>query len=140
MAPTVLSSELRDWPAMLRRIAELIGPELALVLGGECGGLDSLYIPLKPHAGHIWAQAIGIGAFAILTKEFGGERVSLPRGTYVRLQKRQIIELGQAGFSARKIALKCRTSERYVRRLLAPLGLTHGQPRQVRAKAAAGMG
>lgn len=121
----------RDWPNLLKQIAELIGAELALKLSYECGGLDSLYIPHKANAAHPWAKAVGEPAFARLCKALGGERVSLPRGMYVKLQKRRIIELAEGGASTRSIALACHVTERYVRRVL--VGLSRApDPRQMK--------
>lgn len=120
-----------DWPQVLKQIAELVGGELALRLAFDCGGLDSLYIPHRANATHPWAQSIGPEPFARLCKAFGGERVSLPRGAYVRLQKRCIIEMAQTGATTRAIALQCHVTERYVRRIM--MGLSRGpDPRQLK--------
>lgn len=108
----------RDWPDTLRAIADLIGPELALQLAEDCGGVD-IYIPRTATPGHLWARCIGIKAFEKLTQVFGGERVSLPRGRFLLLRKRQIIELAEeGGLSNQEIALRARTTERNVRRVL----------------------
>ena len=120
----MLSAEYQDWPQMLGCIAELIGPELALTLARECGGIEKVYIPRKPNPEHLWVIAIGPKAFRVLAKVYGGEYVSLPRGHYVTLQKRRIIELAQTGLNRRQIALRCHVTERYVRRTLAGLGLS----------------
>jgi hypothetical protein len=121
----------RDWPNLLKQIAELIGAELALKLAYECGGIESVYIPNKPNAAHPWSAAIGEAAFAKLCKALGGERVSLPRGMYVKLQKRRIIDLAEGGASTRSIALTCHVTERYVRRVL--VGLSRApDPRQMK--------
>lgn len=121
--------DVTDWPPLLQRIATIIGPELTLTLADRCGGLDNVYIPhnASGNSGHLWASVVGQEHFARICAELGGERVHLPRGAFVELRKRRILELAEkGGLSRRQIALQCRVGERYVRRVLN--GLSFAEP------------
>lgn len=122
----------RDWPEMLRRVRDLIGTELALKLANDCGGLERLHIPRTPQPTHPWLRSVGREAFCKLAQAFGDQRVSLPRGAYLTLQKRRILELHEQGMAHQEIALTCRVGERYVRRVLALVGRRRADPRQMK--------
>jgi hypothetical protein len=110
---------LDTWPDALRRIAEVIGPELALRLAEHDGGLDKVYVPRSPKPSHPWAELLGADALGKLARAFGGERIDIPRGTHIALRKRRIIELATSGMSRRQIARAVGVGERYVRKVLA---------------------
>ncbi|HEX2881497.1 MAG TPA: helix-turn-helix domain-containing protein [Polyangiaceae bacterium] len=113
------TDQLEDWPIELRRVAELIGPELALKLGHDVGGLEHLYIPTEPTPTHPWVKSVGEQAFLMLVKGgFGGHRITLGRGHYVRLARKLIVALAKEGLNNKKIAVRCHCTERYVRRIL----------------------
>lgn len=116
-----------SWPDVLRRIAELVGDELALELAAREGGLDNFYIPRVADPTHPWAEIVGAEAWAKIVGEYGGERISLPRGMYRDLKKVAILELGEQGLSHREIARRVRVGERYVRRVMGML--EDGSPR-----------
>lgn len=116
------------WPAMLDELAELIGEELTLELAQAEGGLDQTYIPREPTEGHPWARVIGAEAFAKVVKVWGGEKVALPRGSFIRLRKVEILDLAEQGLSNREIARRANVTERHVRRVLG--NLTRPDPRQ----------
>lgn len=104
----------------LARIAELIGQDAALRLCRTYGGV-SYYIPHCPDTDHAWARVITRPAWEALCAEYGGTRLTLPRGE--RAFKRQkALELLRAGrMSVRQIALECQTTERNVSRLRAKM-------------------
>lgn len=111
--------DLDTWPDGLRRIADVIGPELALRLAEHDGGLDKVYVPRSPRANHPWMELLGEQALAKLARALGGDRIDIPRGTHIALKKRRIIDLAASGISHRQIAREVRVGERYVRRVLA---------------------
>lgn len=120
-----------DWPDVLRRLAELLGGDVALRLANECGGLDKVAIPHAPTPGHLWRKVLDEEQFAKVCAAFGGERIWLPRGRFVQLAKRRILELHEGGASLRQIALQAQCSENYVRRVLGNVGAKrHDDPRQ----------
>lgn len=112
---------LEQWPEILRQLAAIVGPELALQLAAEHGGPTWTYVPsprsvTKPHP---WRGVItDPEMWKKITAEFGGMRVHLPRGVHVRLKKVEIIELAEAGVSVPEIVRRVRVNERYVRRVL----------------------
>lgn len=106
------------WPNLLREVAEVVGPEAALRLAYECGGIEGVYVPTEFNPEHPWCRAMGPEQFARLARVFGGQRVNLPRGSYVRLAKRRIYELHDEGLSKREIALTLHVTVRHVRRVL----------------------
>lgn len=115
--------DLSDWPTLLQRFAAVIGPERTLELARKAGGLDRVHIPLKPTKTHPWSKLLTATEWAAVCAAFGGEKVRLPRGVYVELRKRQIMEMAAQGVPHGKIALHAQVTERYVRRVLSGLGM-----------------
>lgn len=112
----------QDWPDIIRRIAELIGDELALELAQKEGGVERrTYIPKSTATEHRWAQVVGPDAWQLLVDEWGGERVTLPRGSRIgtEVKKIEILQLAEEGLACREIARRSGADERYVRRILA---------------------
>lgn len=123
---------LEMWPASLLRLAEIVGPDLALRLGEECGGQEKVYVPKSTATQHPWRQVLGDGAWARVVAELGGERIDLARGTHVKVRKPEILALAEQGLSHRAIARRVRVGERYVRRVLE--GLTIEDKSQLKLK------
>lgn len=121
---------VETWPAGLEAIAEVIGPELTLRLADRFGGVEHFYVPKSPTTGHPWAAVIGEPAWEQLCRAMGGQRINLPRGQFVQLKKRLILELAETeGLSHRAIALRTRSTEGYVRGVLRGISST-GDERQ----------
>lgn len=116
---------------MLRDLAELVGPELALQLAAERGGQIRTYIPRATTTSHPWRAILGDDAWQRVVTAYGGERIDLPRGSYLELRKTQIIELAQAGVARREIARRVHVTERWVHYVLKGLDAAP-TPRQQR--------
>lgn len=111
------------WPDVLREIAEIVGDELTLRLADIHGGIEGVYIPKSPTTSHPWAIVLGPEPWRAIcaNKKLGGQRISLPRGTFIRLRKTVILELAEQRLSRRAIARRAKVSERYVRMVLGEL-------------------
>lgn len=110
------------WPDTLARIARIVGSDAALRLARAVGGLERVRIPLEPTS-HPWSRVLTETEWSAVVAQLGGERVDLPRGTYIRLAKVEILRLAEEGrLSHREIALRCHVTERHVRRIVADLG------------------
>lgn len=112
------SPQYATWPNVLATLAELIGPEATLKLADEQGGLDRIPIAKSVRPDHPWVAIVGLDAYTKIVEHFGGEKINLPRGKFLHLKKLQIIELAEMGLSGRQIALRTKTTERYVRTIL----------------------
>lgn len=119
------------WPTVLAQLAELVGDDEALALGEAEGGIDDLYIPEEGGTDHPWARTLSPEAWQRVVAAWGGQRISLPRGTFVRLKKVEIIDLKDEGLSNREIARRVGCGERYVRRILGSMAAP-ADPRQTR--------
>lgn len=128
-----MSSEPEDrsnWPDVLRKLAEILGSEVALRLAHTCGGITETRVPLSPTDSHPWKDVLDDEQMAKVCEAFGGERLYLPRGHFLRLAKRQIIELHEQGLGYRQIGLRAGCTERYVRMVLGPDARRRDDPRQ----------
>lgn len=126
-------SEHRDtWPEILRRFAELIGDTATMAIARHSGGVERFHIPKHARPGHPWAELIGLEEFEKLCRAFGGEKLDIPRGHFIRLRKREIIELHERGLSHRQIALRTESTQRYVRSVLSGGGAPAVDPRQAK--------
>lgn len=122
--------DFEAWPDVLQELAKIIGPESTLRLARECGGLERTYIPHEPTADHPWAKVLSAEHWSKVVEAFGGQRVDLPLGTFVRILKRDIMALAEQGVPHRQIAIRLRTTERHVRRVLQGLNIRREDPRQ----------
>jgi hypothetical protein len=116
--------DLSMWPDQLRELAQLIGRERTLDLADACGGLDKVYIPREPSTSHMWAHVLTPDEWQKVVSAYGGERIDLPRGVFIHVRKLDIMALAEQGVSHRQIALKCRVTERHVRRVLEGLAIS----------------
>jgi hypothetical protein len=102
-----------DWPQRLVDIAEVIGPECALLLVEHVGGISS-YVPKEPDSGHKLARIIGLPALRLLAEMYGGEWLEVPKYAAAKSKKVKIRQLLKDGTSARETALKADATERWV--------------------------
>lgn len=95
-------------------ILETIGQAAAEALGRKFGGV-SLYIPTNFNRGKL-VQVIGLEAAQALSERFGGSTLMLPNETRRQTPKKiRIIELIEAGWSTRRIAMKVKVTEDWVK-------------------------
>lgn len=111
-------TDLETWPEVLRRWAEITSPEAVLQIVEKYGGLERVHIPKTPREDHEICRLIGFAHWAQICRAYGGERVDIPRGAFMRLRKAEIIDLANQGVAHREIALRTRTTQRYVRSVL----------------------
>lgn len=113
-------------PIGLKRIAEVIGVQAAMLLADHFGGQERCPIARNPKPTHPWAQVIGIEALRELGAAFGGQELDIPRGVFSDMKKahiaRALDENPQA--SRREIAQAAGVTMRYVRRVASDLGLS----------------
>ena len=103
----------------LLEIAEVIGAPAALRLAEVHGGRESCYIPKTARRNHPWAQVVGWEAWRALCREYGGERLDIPRNAHAaETVKARMLALEHKGMSRREIATALRCTERYVRMVL----------------------
>lgn len=102
-----------DWPQGLVNIAEVIGPELALLLAEHLGGVAS-YVPKEPQSCHKLAMIIGLPALRMLSKVYGGTWLEVPRYAAAKNKKVKIRQLLKDGTSFKQTALNTQTTTRYV--------------------------
>jgi hypothetical protein len=114
-----------DWPEGLLALARVIGPESTLKIAEQFGGVEKFYIPrLANRVGlhHRWTKILNDAEWRKVCKVFGGQKISVPRGAFLVLKKRLIIDLAaDPNLSHRTIALKVGVTETYVRMVLAGL-------------------
>lgn len=102
-----------DWPQGLIDIAEVIGPEPALLLARHVGGVTS-YVPKEPQNGHKLARIIGLGALRLLSSVYGGMWLEVPKYAAAKNKKVKIQQLLKQGISLRQAALNADATVRYV--------------------------
>ena len=96
----------------LAELTDLLGTDLALGLCARWGGVRH-YIPQNPAAEHDFAEYLGPERFTRLTREFGGQRIILPKGP--QATKRHLAEqLIATGRSNNVVAAKVGCTLRYV--------------------------
>lgn len=112
----------RDWPDLLRKLADALGEKRALELAERFGGLPT-YVSLKYSPRNLWSAVLTEREWPRVVEVCGGQHVCLPRGTFLQPVKRRIFELAEQGLSTRNIALALRVSQRHVQRMLSGLSL-----------------
>jgi hypothetical protein len=129
--PILMTDATKDWGNRLKGIADVVGPELAVRLILEHGGVEYLYIPKltrRAGFGHPFAAILGDELFRKFCKVFGGQRISVPT-TFCGLKKRIILELAEStSLSHRTIARRAHCTETYVRMVLRDAGLAPKTP------------
>jgi DNA-binding NarL/FixJ family response regulator len=95
-------------------VVEVIGTEAAAVLGRKWGGA-SKYIPRDHRRGGL-LELLGPEASQALAERFGGSCLMLPNATKRPTPKKvRILELIEAGWSIRRIAMRVRCTESWVK-------------------------
>lgn len=95
-------------------IVEVVGEDAAQALGRKWGGV-SKYIPSSPRRGGL-PELLGPEAAQALAARFGGSTLMIPNTTRRKQPKKvRIIELIAAGWSTRRIALKVKCTEDWVK-------------------------
>ncbi len=107
-------------PTSMLEIAETVGFDAAVVLMDNFGGIGSFYIPRVALERHKIARLIGFENYKKLCKNFGGQRLFIPRGAYRRLKKSLIIE-ADGNISNRQLCRILGVTERYVLKVKAEL-------------------
>jgi hypothetical protein len=102
-----------DWPQGLIDIAEVIGPDLALLLAQHVGGVPS-YVPKDPQNDHKLAMIIGLPALKKLSAIYSGEWLEVPKYAAAKNKKIKVRQLLNEGMSFRKTALDADVTVRYV--------------------------
>lgn len=102
-----------DWPQGLIDIAEIIGPELALVLVQHVGGVP-VYVPKQPESSHKLAKFIGLPALRKLSEIYGGDLLDVPKYAAAKSKKVRLRQLLKDGNSFREAALNADATVRYV--------------------------
>ncbi|WP_300551549.1 hypothetical protein [Desulfovibrio sp.] len=107
-----------EWPQGLKDIADTASPEVALALAEEFGGVP-IYIPKSPDAGCKLVPLIGLSALKRLASVYGGEWITVPRGSRAKDKKKDVRELLDDGLSFRETAIRAKVSLRYVAKVAA---------------------
>lgn len=104
---------------ILARIAEEIGPDVAIALAMARGGRE-IYIPKSPKPDDALSQIVGLPAAIRLQKLIGEGRQRIPLGSFGGQGGRQqrILALWREGMSQSRIAAEVDVSLRTVERIL----------------------
>ena len=95
-------------------IVEVVGEDAAQALGKRWGGV-SKYIPSDPRRGGL-PELLASEAAQALAERFGGSTLMIPNATRRKEPKKtRIIELIEAGWSTRRIAMKVKVTEDWVK-------------------------
>ena len=95
-------------------LATVIGEDLARMLCRLRGGV-SLHIPKQATSDAVLAPFIGLPALRALSSVYGGATITVPNKRKDEPRKGQVLDMLDAGMSARDIALQLDVTERYVR-------------------------
>lgn len=105
-------------PGALREIADLIGIPATMAIVEEYGGVR-LYVPKEITDGHPLINLIGICNAITLSDTFGGETLEIARAEAAMREIRDCEIRNQwPDLSQRQLALKYKTTERNIRRIL----------------------
>lgn len=96
-------------PAQVKKIASLIGLDLAMALVEHAHGVDGsgvVYFPIRPRTGQCLVSLVGLSAAVKLSKAFGGQTIILPkcRAIYRARRNAEVMRMVEAGMSTRNIA------------------------------------
>lgn len=105
-----MSTQAISWPELV----ETIGEDMATVLCAQYGGV-SKYIPSDFTRGDL-LPLLGIYAATALSARYGGSTLDLPNAVNkAQPTKARILLLLAAGWPVRRIAIECKTTERWVK-------------------------
>lgn len=104
--------DMRGWPASLVEVAEVIGPEAALLLVHHFAGTE-LYVPATPPADHP-IHVIGAEAMAALCERYAGDCIQVPTLYAARSKKAMMAALKG---SNRAVARQLGITERWARKV-----------------------
>lgn len=106
-------------PDSLREIGEALGMEAALAMLDKFAGIR-LFIPKRIGTEHLLTKALGQEVAQHLSREFGGETLSIPRAARARRQvrNREIIRRYDGGESVRTLAGVYKLTERQLYTIL----------------------
>jgi DNA-binding NarL/FixJ family response regulator len=97
-----------------RELLEVVGPEAAQALGKRFGGV-SKYIPRDHRRGGL-LELLGPEAAQALAERFAGSTLEIPNETRRPTPKKvRIVQLLEAGWSIRRIAMRVRCTESWVK-------------------------
>jgi len=115
-------------PGVLREIAELIGLPATMAIVQQYGGVR-LYVPKEITQDHPLIKLVGICNAVTLSDSYGGEtlEIALAENALRKIRDKEIRDQWPT-LSQRKLALKYRTTERHIRRILACSGNDDDQP------------
>lgn len=99
-------------------LSSVIGADMARVLCRLYGGV-SLHIPKQATSDAALAPYLGLPALRSLTSVYGGTTITVPNKRKAEPRKGQVLDMLDAGMSAREIALSLDVTERYVRHVSA---------------------
>lgn len=100
-------------------VCGVIGFSATLRLAAWFGDSGNLYVPESVEPGQVLSKLIGVNLAKKLSKEWGGEHLSLPRlGAYEEdVKKRVISRMLEHKMSTREISVHIRLSERRVQQI-----------------------
>jgi len=100
-------------------ISAVVGFSAALRLSAWYGDIGSLYVPINVEDDQVLSMLLGTSAAERLSKEWGGELLSIPRlHAYEHDVKRRTIKrMLERGFGAREVSEYVRLSERRVQQI-----------------------
>lgn len=125
----MMASERPEYvlPGVIGIVADQLGEGAALRLAGEFGG-QRLYIDRFPRQDHKIARAVGMEISRVLSAEFGGENIEIPRAAAVvdgSIYRRD--EILSSSESVNSLARRLGCTERRVRQVRSSAA---GDPRQ----------
>jgi hypothetical protein len=100
-------------------IAAVVGFSAALRLSAWYGDLGNVWVPREVDEGQLLPKLIGLSAAKRLSKEWGGEWLSIPRLSAYEddVKRRTIKRMLERGFGAREVSDYVRLSERRVHQI-----------------------
>ncbi|MBF0448399.1 MAG: hypothetical protein HQL67_09385 [Magnetococcales bacterium] len=108
-----------DLPDSLTEIKEVVGLQGALILLNRCGG-TRLFIPRRLKAQHKLANLLGLEAARLMSAYFGGETLTIVRGSRAKklARNRSLIHRYDAGERVAELAVAFELTERQVYTIL----------------------
>lgn len=112
------------WPIWCKEAAELVGYEVIQKIMANFGGIR-VYIAAQPTQGSALSRVIGKKAVMVLSKQYGGMTIEVPKGNIaaITLRNRMIAEDRKSGETVPAIARKYSLTERQIRYIFLKVGL-----------------